>query len=808
MKKVFFLLIFLLITGEIFSQKSFQTYYQLSDFMQASPGAFRLGLNGYQNPSILNYNTFPFEMNLLVSEGTSKKLDFDRWGLFYSGGNFGFGAITNKFGDKGVTDYRLSWGFGSTKFGLGLAYGWSGGDADFFGRKSLYNIGLLLRPIPELSIAGNYMKSTVSNDAEVVAEIAVRPIGTYPLAVFADASLLNDQSIEDVNWSAGLSWEIVDGIRVNGRYFKNESMSLGIDLSFGRTGISSISQFNKGGEYAYNTYGIRLTGKDRTIFDEIIKPKFYARLNLTGSPSYVKYQLFDNSVTLFDILNTIDLAKNNPYIHGLVVNTAEFTANRAILWEIREKLLDFKSTGKKLIVFLERANMDIYALATVADEIIMEEIGSIELAGYSMGRSYYKKMFDNIGLGFQELRYFKYKSAVESYSRENFSEGDKEQRQRMIDEWYDITTSMISSARKISKNQLDEMINKMPFYSGKEALDNKLVDKLARITDLDSIAKSTDKTIQAIVPASFLFEEPLPIDDQWAYEKDEIAIIYAIGACDLNTGISARKLVGDLQRAYNNPRVKAIVLRVDSPGGDGLASDYIAKVVRDNKNKKPLIVSQGFVAASGGYWLSMDADVIVSTPVTITGSIGVISGYLYDKGLKDSIGITYDIVKRGKFSDLGSSYTFPIIPIGFPVRPMTDEEVQINKDYILKFYEEFVQKVANGRKMDVSKVKEVAQGRIWSGRDAKNLGLVDQLGGLYDAINIAREKAGIPKNKQIKYKEYPKGGLFDFSIFTPKLLGINIEKPKSEIEKLKFLFENNGKAMPIIPIDWLDIVEW
>ncbi len=805
MKKLFLFMIMMGVPLIMNAQRSFESYYQMSDFYQASPGAFKTGLYGFQNPAILNYNTFPFDLSLVVSEKLGEAKDFSRWGLFYASNNLGFGAVTHKSGDKGVTDYRISTGFGNTKFGLGMGYGWSGGDVDVFRRTSLFNFGLLYRPIPQLSIGASYMKSTSNTDDELVGEIAVRPIGTYPLTFYADFSRQNSQEWENLNWSAGASWEIIDGIRVNGRYFKEKNFMLGIDYSMGGMGVSGMRNFDKDGNNGFGTFGIRVGGKDRTIFDDLIVAKFYVKMDLAGTPTYTKFEWFDNSTTLFDILNTIELAKNNKSVQGIVINTAQFSASRAILWEIREKLADFKSLGKKVIVYLERADHDMYAFASVADQIIIEEMGGISLNGFMMGRSYYKQMLENIGLGFQEMRFFKYKSAVENFSRESFSEGDREQRQRMIDEWYEITADMITSSRNISKEKYEQLVNNKISYYGKNLLEEKLVDKVGRITEIDSLVKSYDNTITGVLPAGFLYEEAKPIDDQWAYETTDIAIVYAIGACSMEGGINARSLVNDLKAAYANPHIKAIVLRVDSPGGDALASDYIAKVVRDNKNKKPLIVSQGAVAGSGGYWLSMDADVIVSTPMTITGSIGVISGYIYDKGLKDTFGITYDFVKRGRFADLGASYTTPIIPIGFPVRQLTTEESDLMKDDIMFLYEEFVAKVANGRKMTTDKVKEVAQGRIWSGRDAKKNGLVDELGGMFDAIRIAREKAGIPADKKVNLVQYPKGGFINFSQFMPSLIGVNIDKPKQEIEQLKFLFDMNGKAMPMIPIDYLKI---
>ncbi len=805
MKKVFQFLVILTIPYLIEAQTSFQNYYQLSDFYQGSPGSFKTGLYGFQNPAILNYNTFSSDLNFIASEQLSNLSDFSRWGLFYGMKNFGFGTITHKLGDKGVTDYRISTGFGNTKFGLGLGYGWSSGDKHYFGRSNLYNIGLLYRPISQLSIGASYTKSLSNSDNELVGEIAIRPIGSYPFTLYADFSKINDQDYDNLNWSAGASLEFVDGIRINGRYFKERNFMVGVDLSLGNWGLSSSRHFSESGNDGFNTWGIRIGGKDRSIFDDLSIIHYYVKMDLVGTPSYTKFSYFDNSITLFEILNTIELAKNNKNVNGIIISTAQFNANRAILWEIREKLADFKSTGKKVIIYLERADNDLYAFSTIADQIVIDGMGSVNINGFVMGRSFYKQMFENIGIGFQEFRYFKYKSAVENFARESFSEGDKEQRQRMVDEWYDITSELITSSRHISKDKYEQLVNSKLIYTPKELIAEKLVDKIARITELDSIVRNYDNSISAILPSSILYDEEKPIDNQWAYETTDIALIYAVGACAMDNGINARILVNGLLNAYSNPKIKAIVLRVDSPGGDALASDYIAKVVRDNKNKKPLIVSQGAVAGSGGYWLSMDADVIVSTPMTITGSIGVISGHIYDKGMKDSLGITYDLVKKGRFADLGSSYSFPIIPLGLPVRAYSNEEVELTKQDILSLYDEFTEKVANGRKMPLEKVKEVAQGRIWSGRDAKKIGLVDEIGNLYDAINIAKSKAGIPLSKKVNIREFPKGGLINFASFIPSLFGINIEKPKQELEQLKFLLDMNGKAMPLMPIDYLNI---
>jgi protease-4 len=258
----------------------------------------------------------------------------------------------------------------------------------------------------------------------------------------------------------------------------------------------------------------------------------------------------------------------------------------------------------------------------------------------------------------------------------------------------------------------------------------------------------------------------------------------------------------DVEAAGEDPRVKAIVLRVDSPGGEAMASDYVAEAVKKAKKNKPVIVSQGFVAGSGGYWLSMYADSIVAAPGTITGSIGVIAGWMYDKGFKEKIGVSTDLVKAGAHADLGFGFTLPFIGLGVPDRDVTDEERAKAEYTIRAFYKEFVGKVAEGRKMSPEKVEALAQGHFYSGLDGKKLNLVDVLGGLQDAIRIARQRAGIRPDEPVTIVEIPKPGLMDFSSFMPRLIGIKqavSEDPT--IEQLKFRLQHNGQPIPLLPLD-------
>jgi protease-4 len=295
----------------------------------------------------------------------------------------------------------------------------------------------------------------------------------------------------------------------------------------------------------------------------------------------------------------------------------------------------------------------------------------------------------------------------------------------------------------------------------------------------------------------------LPPDHRWG-EPPAIAVVYAVGICAMDEGIKARSLSRILQGVVDDRRVKAIVLRVDSPGGDAMASDYVAEVMRKAKGKKPFVVSQGAVAASGGYWLSMYADTIVAGPSTITGSIGVIAGWLYNKGLKERLGMSTDHVKAGEHADLGFGFRLPLVGVGLPDRAMMAEERARAEQAIRSLYADFVGHVAKGREKTPEAVDSVGQGRVWSGADALDLGLVDMIGGLETAIAVARARAGIRPDEEVRLLELPEPGLFS----VPLLLGgVGIDVPNDKdsfIEAIRFLASHNGVPLPIMSLENLD----
>jgi protease-4 len=278
----------------------------------------------------------------------------------------------------------------------------------------------------------------------------------------------------------------------------------------------------------------------------------------------------------------------------------------------------------------------------------------------------------------------------------------------------------------------------------------------------------------------------------------------------MEQGMAARSLAATIRKISENRRVKAIVLRINSPGGSAEAADYIAEAVRHAQKKMPVVVSMGQVAASGGYWAAMYANEILASPYTLTGSIGVIGNWFYDKGLNEKLGFTVDMLQRGNHSDLGTG-------VILPHRDLNADEEERYRQLLMDMYEEFTAKVAVGRKMEIEQVEALAQGRVYSGTGALNAGLIDKIGGLSDAVTVARDLANIPAGKKIAFQEYPKpkflermlGRLPTSSVFAPQSGGLvtdgsallDLLIPEHTRSDLLYRMANNGRVMPLLPVD-------
>ncbi|MBP1677940.1 MAG: signal peptide peptidase [Bacteroidetes bacterium] len=442
---------------------------------------------------------------------------------------------------------------------------------------------------------------------------------------------------------------------------------------------------------------------------------------------------------LDDILANIEKAKNDPNIAGIYLKGGELMGGFASMKEIRDALIDFKKGGKFIVAYADNYLQKDYFLASVADKVLLNPEGMLELKGLSAEVLFLKNTLDKLGIQMQVVKVGTYKSAVEPYINTKMSDANREQVTAYAKSLWSNMLHQISFSRKVPVDSLNAYADEMMmFQPTAKSVKYHLVDSLVYVDQVDSILKSYAKDYK-IVKHADLLNAP----DNKKYEKNKLAVIYAVGGIDDGDGegIVSETLVENIDKAAKDESVKAVVLRVSSPGGSAYGSEQIWRALSNLKAKKPLIVSMGDYAASGGYYISCIADKIVAQPNTITGSIGIFGLIPNIEGLNNKLGFTYDGVKTNKLSDLPS--------INRAFRP---EESELMQAYVNRGYELFVKRCADGRKKSIDEIKAIAEGRVWTGEAALKLGLVDKLGGINEAIKLAAEKGRI---KEYQIKEFP-----------------------------------------------------
>ena len=445
-------------------------------------------------------------------------------------------------------------------------------------------------------------------------------------------------------------------------------------------------------------------------------------------------------IGLDDVLQNIEKAKNNPNISGIYLKGGMLVGGYASLKEIRDALIDFKTTGKFVVAYADTYMQSNYYLATVADKVLLNPEGMLELKGLNAELLFLKNTFDKIGVDMQVVKVGSFKSAVEPYINTKMSDENRLQVSAYLSSIWKTMLSEISASRKIAVDSLNIYADQMMLFQPTlKNLEYGLVDSLVYADEVKQIIESFNGEYKTIKHSAMMM---VPSDKKFAKEK--IAVIYAVGAIDGgdSEGIVSDKLVQTINDAAADDMIKSVVFRVSSPGGSAYGSEQIWRALTLLKEKKPLIVSMGDYAASGGYYISCMADTVVAQPNTITGSIGIFGLIPNIDGLNKKLGLTYDGVKTNKLSDA--------ISINRAFRP---EERDLMQAYVNRGYELFVKRCADGRGMTVDEIKAVAEGRVWTGEDAKKLGLVDVLGGLNDAIAIAVEKSGLEKYRVVEYPE-------------------------------------------------------
>lgn len=718
-------------------------YYDTADFLDAPPVAVREGLLGYANPAL----PAVADNQLLGVWNTDgrRALSVQDWGVFGSIGGLGAGVVHRDRGPLSSTAYHVSLAGGSDAAAVGVGYQGFGGDATALGRYNRLTTGTVLRPSRYVSVGLTGNVSLETDDREVVGELGVRPFGTSRLTLFADAAWDEGEALVDVPWSAGAAVEVVPGLDLTGRVFDSDAVSVGLRVAFGRTGLGSRSDVAPNGDYAGQTSRVRVgTDVPSAIGDAVGEGKSHVEVQPKGMPYRApRFSLRgDDGPRYYEVLRTLRQAQSNDRISVVALDLTDLSVSREKAWELRAAVQDVQSAGKKVVAVLENAGMDTYHVASAADRIAIDPQGTLQLPGYASSRTFLKETLDKIGLGVQPFRFFEYKSAVETLSRTGFSEADSLQRQQLVNDWYDLTQSAIAEGRGLPADSVDRIIDEQTILSASDARQAGLVDTLARWHERDGVLSAATGADTRSMDADRL-NDLATASRRWG-ARPEIAVVYGIGATSLQSGIQARELARTFRRLKDDDDVKAVVFRVDSPGGSALAADVAAQAVRECAEEKPVIVSQGTVAASGGYLISTYADHIFAGPNTVTGSIGVIGLWVYDDGLlSEKAGASYDVVQRGARAELFAPYRVPLLGLPLPTRKLNEEELDRARSLIMQSYDDFVGQVATGRDTSEAHVRSIAEGRVYSGTAGRQRGLVDEIGGLPEALAAARQTAGL-----------------------------------------------------------------
>ena len=481
-----------------------------------------------------------------------------------------------------------------------------------------------------------------------------------------------------------------------------------------------------------------------------IQPNTVLRINITqpvtDRTSNNPFENFDfaefkprQQLGLNDILKSIENAKNDSRIKGIYLDMPFLPANHATVEEIREALVGFKESGKFILAYGDVYTQKMYYLATVADHIYLNPQGWIDLRGLSVDILFMKEALSKLGVEPQIIRKGQYKTAVEPFTRNNMSYENKTQTAVYVNSMWNYMLDKISAAKNISPGQLNKMADELKFMEAETLLDHELIDDIKyKDQVLDELKKLSGNTKKKNMTVDlYEYANTLRKKKSLNSQKNKIAVIYAQG--DITVGEGEENIIGSektsraIRKARKDSAVKAVVFRINSGGGSAMAAEVIWREVKLTREVKPVIVSMGDYAASGGYYIACAADTIVANPLTITGSIGVF-GIVPNaqKLLNEKLGIYFDRYKTNKSSD------FLALD-----RPITKDEEMVLTKMVDETYNTFLSNIQEGRNMPYEELEEIAKGKIWSGINAKENGLIDMFGGLNTAINVASEKAGV-----------------------------------------------------------------
>lgn len=478
---------------------------------------------------------------------------------------------------------------------------------------------------------------------------------------------------------------------------------------------------------------------DGSIVERVAEPDPFTSLLSSQYPS---------NMGLNDIVGAIRKAKSNDNIKGIYLDSRNLIASMATLAEVRNELISFKESGKFIVAYADTYTQGGYYLASVADKISINPQGMLDLHGLSSTPIFFKDALDKLGIDMQIFKVGTYKSAVEPFTQNEMSQANREQVSSYLNDAWSFMRSDMAISRSLTEEQIDNLANEMPMLQSTEyLLSANLVDTLLYEAEMKNYLRELldiddDKKIPSATVANMKSVKTKNV----LKTENTVAILYANGNITSGTGSSGiqdKYLVNEIEKLKNDDDIKAVVFRINSGGGSAYASEQIWKAIEDLKAEKPVIASMGDMAASGGYYIACNANSIVAQPTTITGSIGIFGMIPNLEGTTNKIGVHTETVKTNEFADFGNL-----------TRPFNEKERELMQNYVEAGYDLFLTRCAEGRNMDKETLAQYAEGRVWTGNQAKEIGLVDELGGLERAIEIAADMANLGKSYVIF--EYPK----------------------------------------------------
>ncbi len=632
-------------------------------------------------------------------------------------------------------------------FYLGTHWDWVD---DHFAHGSA-GFSLLYRPIDYVSVGGTMQLLNNSKEHVYRAGLGLRPL-------IDRVTLTADIEYTDEEWSDpiyGIQIEPINGLYLGATYESDsETFALSLALSADKSQVGTVNYLDDDNEFASGEVFVHLSERQFRKPCIMFHKKKYYDWDMSGevvereevSNFGMIHFVDDEQVRLENMIDKIRKLREDEHVDGLLIRSSNLSASFANYYELREELLRFKDAGKEIVFYFDSISNSHYAFAaSVADRIYMNPVGEVDLRGLSISMPYLKDLLEALGIEVINFQSHAYKTAGNMFSENGMTDAEREALTTVLDGIYDEFVSMIESGRgdKLNTNAR-ELIDQGP-YRADQAFDLGLIDGIIY----------NDEILETLADNAMFYprytSDPMPVE--WAKDSvKDVAIIYAVG--DIHTGkgkpgksIGSDTMCKAIRAARKNPMISGLIVRVNSGGGSALASDMIAREIKLFKETgRPVIFSFGAVAGSGGYYIAVYGDEIIADPMTITGSIGVMGIIPNIEELLDKIKVNIDTIRRGEHADIGSL-----------TRKMTDEEKAKLNDTIGYYYDVFVKHVANGRGMTIEEVHAIAQGRIWTGRQALANGLVDDLGGLHTAFEHMMDRLHVKRLNLIEYPQYKQG---------------------------------------------------